>query len=103
RDAVLDWHREQVAAGREQDALAVGRDLSLRHVLAYVHERAARTHAVFEYPHRYFLGLLRLHVEAVNVAAVLEDDGSLGRGRELAIELGELRVSGHGLRFGIDG
>ena len=103
RHAVARGHGEDVAACAEQRALAVVRNLEGRDVLAHVGQRRACTEPVFQNLHRHLLGLSALHIEAVDVAAVLEDDRVLARGRELDVELGEVGVPRHLLRRGIDG
>ena len=73
-DSLAGGHGEEVAAGAEESALAVGGDLELIDRLAHVDQAAASAEAIVEDADRHLLGLLGLQIEAVDPAAVLEDD-----------------------------
>jgi len=91
--ALLGRDGEDVAAGVEHGALAVGTDVEIVDVLLDVGEPAPGDGAVGGHADGHLGRLLRGQVEPVDPAAVLEHDGGVAERRELDIErviVGEL-------------
>jgi len=90
RRAVLGRDGEDIAAGAEERAAAVRRDLVVGHAAAHVHLLGAAAVEVLGDRHRDLDRLLGGQVEAVDVAAVLEDDGVVAQRGELDVVLREV-------------
>ncbi len=91
RRAVLGRHGEHVAPRAEERPVSVGRDVEVGDAVADVHGDGPPAVEVLGDRHRHLLGLLGGEVEAVEVAAVLEDDRRVAERRELDVVVGEAR------------
>ena len=96
RHALLYGQVEDFAAGRGHDPFAVRREASAAQVLAAVLDGTAGVNIVRRQRDLHLLGPLRGRVEAVDVAAILEDDQPAVGGGELDVVVLEV---GHLLRL----
>ena len=93
RHALLYGQVEDFAAGRGHDPFAVGRETGAAQIVTAVLDGAAGVDIVRRQRDLHLLGLLRGRVEAVDVAAILEDDQPAVGGGELdvvVLEVGHL-------------
>ncbi len=87
---MLGGDGEDVAASAEDGPFAVGRDLIAGHLVGYADQAAPAALEIVLDEDADLRAFIALNVVAVDVAAVLKDDGFGTQRRELHVELGEL-------------